>query len=68
MTAAHTENPQDRLAYSIAEASSLTGIGRTTLYRLMDRGELRSCKIGRRRLIPAQALLRMVTQEQPASQ
>jgi excisionase family DNA binding protein len=64
MTAACNENPQDRLAYSIAEASSLTGIGRTTLYRLMDRGELQSRKIGRRRLILASALLALV--EPPA--
>lgn len=30
----------------------LGGIGRSSIYRLMDTGELRSVKVGRRRLIP----------------
>lgn len=45
-----------RLSYSVAEASRATGIGRTTLYKLMGDGSLSSVKIGNRRLIPASAL------------
>lgn len=59
---------QDRLAYSIAEVSQLTGIGRTTLYRLMDQGDLQTRKLGRRRLIPASELLRMLAVNEPASE
>jgi len=40
----------------VAEASHVTGIGRTTLYKLMGDGSLSSVKIGNRRLIPASAL------------
>lgn len=48
--------PAGRLSYSVEEVISLTGLGRTTLYRLMAQGELISCKIGRRRLIRASDL------------
>ena len=41
---------------SIDEASRRLGIGRTAAYDAIGRGDLRSVKIGRRRLIPADAL------------
>jgi excisionase family DNA binding protein len=40
-----------RLAYSVAEAAQVLGVGKTTLYALMDRGDLAFCKIGSRRLV-----------------
>lgn len=67
MTSGRTILPQDRLAYSIAEASRLTGLGRTTLYKMMDRGELQTRKIGRRRLISAQELVGLVNGHDAAS-
>ena len=48
-----------RLAYSLAESEALSGISRSTLYRLMERGELHSVKIGDRRFIPAHELRRL---------
>lgn len=36
---------------SVEEAAMLLGIGRTVAYRLVLGGELRSIKIGRRRLV-----------------
>ena len=52
-----TEKPTpERLAYSVSEAVAATGIGRTSLYGLMNRGELAFTKIGARRLIPARDL------------
>jgi excisionase family DNA binding protein len=41
---------------SIDQAARRLGIGRTAAYGLMGRGELRSVKVGRRRLVPADAL------------
>jgi excisionase family DNA binding protein len=38
-------------AYSVADAVQKSGLGRTTLYALMGKGELVSVKIGRRTLI-----------------
>jgi excisionase family DNA binding protein len=43
-------DPQARLV-SIEIAARLLGIGRTTVYDLVNRGELRSTKIGRRTLV-----------------
>lgn len=41
----------ERLAYSVSEAASVTGLGRTTLFALIRDGQLPSRKIGNRRLI-----------------
>lgn len=41
---------------SIEEAARRCSIGRTSMYRLVARGEVRSLKIGRRRLIAADAI------------
>ena len=38
-------------AMSIGQVVSYAGLSRSTLYRLMQRGELRSLKIGSRRLV-----------------
>lgn len=40
-----------KLAYSVADAATVTGLGRTTLYALMRSGKLPSFTIGKRRLI-----------------
>ena len=39
------------LAVSVEAARRLAGIGRTVLYEAMGRGDLPSCKVGKRRLI-----------------
>ena len=41
----------EKLAFRIDEASSASGIGRTTLYAEMKEGRLRACKVGQRTLI-----------------
>ena len=47
-----TNQPQEIIiAYRIPEASLATGIGRTTLYKLISGGELPIVKIGTRSLI-----------------
>jgi excisionase family DNA binding protein len=45
-----------KLLYRVPEAVEQTGIGRSTLYELMRSGDLESVKVGRSRLIPADAL------------
>ncbi len=47
MTSTHVE----KLVYTIPEAATALGIGRTSLYQLMDTDQLPSLKIGTRRLI-----------------
>lgn len=45
-----------RLAYSVPEAAARLGIGKTTIYKMIGQGRLRSTKIGKRTLIPANDL------------
>ncbi len=52
------EGPERLL--SIPEAAALAGLGRSALYALIGRGELRSLKVGRRRLVPASAIRELV--------
>lgn len=46
----------NKLLYTTAEAAKVLGIGRSTLYLLLGRGEIESVKIGALRRIPPTAL------------
>jgi excisionase family DNA binding protein len=46
----------------VSAACQFTGLGRTFLYLLMDRGELRYAKLGKRRLIPRAELVRLLAE------
>lgn len=46
----------DQLLYSPDEAAPLLGIGKSTLFELIARGEIESFKIGKLRKIPREAL------------
>lgn len=45
---------------SLEEVASLTRLSRSTLYTLMSAGKLGFIKVGRRRLIPTQALAQLI--------
>jgi len=49
------------LSYRVADAETVTGISRTTLYELIAAGKLPDVKIAGCRLIPSDALKRLVT-------
>lgn len=51
---------QHRLAYSPEEAAYRLGIGRSTLFGLLASGDLDSIRVGRRRLVPDEALRRFI--------
>ena len=44
-------------------AAAYLGLGRTTTYRLIKEGRLRSIKVGRRRLVPAEEITRFLADE-----
>ena len=46
----------ERLAYSVAEAATITGLSRDLLYDQMRTGKLAYLKVGRRRIITRQHL------------
>lgn len=53
----NTETSQhEPLAYSINDACRVSGIGRTTLYGLISKGEIKVRKVGARTLVPAESL------------
>lgn len=58
MNAQHNTLP--RTAYSLDEAAQSLGLSRRTLYELMGAGTLHTVKLGKRRLVPAQELARLV--------
>ncbi|MCR9061807.1 MAG: helix-turn-helix domain-containing protein [Rhodobacteraceae bacterium] len=58
---------EQRLAVSPAEAARMAGIGRTTLYAALGSGDLRSFKIGKRRLISVDALKQWLSAAESAS-
>ena len=46
----------EKLCYSVKEACEALGISTPTLYKLMNSGELKSKKLGAKRVIPVEAL------------
>ena len=53
----------ERLAYRPKEIPALTGIGQGRIYELIAQGALPSVTIGRRILVPAEALKRLLSTE-----
>ena len=47
---------EDRAAYSLGEVAGLTGLSVSGLYLLINRGQLRSVRVGGRRLVRREAL------------
>jgi excisionase family DNA binding protein len=50
-----------KAAYSVNEALTLLSIGRTSLYRLVQVGELRAAKLGKKTLFTAPDLAKLLT-------
>ncbi|MBY8332390.1 helix-turn-helix domain-containing protein [Qipengyuania pacifica] len=55
-----TADAKGRLTFSVAEAASVTGLGRTMIYGLMKDGHLPSIKLKGRRLIRASDLRNLI--------
>lgn len=51
-------------AVTVAEASRLTRLGKTTLYQLIANGSIASSKIGKKRLIQRSELKRLLAESQ----
>jgi excisionase family DNA binding protein len=56
------------IAMSPRDAATSIGVSRSTLYRLIDSGQLRTVKIGRRTLIPFSCLLALLDQTDQVAQ
>ena len=49
-------NTDDRLLLTVPEAARRLGMGRSFIYELVSKGEIKSIKLGRSRRIPVSAL------------
>lgn len=49
--------PDERVLLTVVEAAHRLGIGRSSLYRLLDAGQMRSIHVGRSHRIPVDALV-----------
>lgn len=52
--------PPDRLLSIPETCEALGGLGRSKVYDLIGRGELRSIVIGRRRMVPVEAVVEFI--------
>lgn len=55
MTQSHTTTTGDRRAYRIKDFCAAYGVSRTTVYKLIAEGTLKTVRIGGRRLVPVDA-------------
>jgi excisionase family DNA binding protein len=53
------------LAVSVKDAARALGVGRTTVYALVNEGKIETIHVGRRRLIKTASLRRLIASEVP---
>ena len=53
----------DKLAYSINDTAKVLSLGRTSIYAMIADGRLETFKLGRRTLIKAESVRRLVSGE-----
>lgn len=56
----------EKLLYSVEEAAEALSMGRSLIYELIGRGDLESITVGRRRLVPRDALVVFVERQRQA--
>ena len=62
MTHDNPTRPADKRAFHVKEAARIYGWSRSTLYKMMQDGTLRSIKVGGRRLIPRDVLEALISE------
>jgi len=67
VTRDETEVRVERKTYSVAETAKVLGIGRSAAYQAVNAGEIPSIRIGRRLLVPVQALEQLLSTAKPST-
>ena len=62
MSSIVSSKPDEKRALRVNDASTLYGLSRSTIYKLMAAGTLRTVKIGGRRLIPRDVLEALISE------
>lgn len=60
MSAANDNRLAERLAYGVEDAATAMSVGKSTVWRWIHDGKVRTKKIGGRTLIPRSELLRLL--------
>jgi excisionase family DNA binding protein len=60
LEALHQARGDDRAGYDVTEVATRLGVSERTVWDLINTEQLRSVKVGRRRVIPASALARLL--------
>lgn len=63
--AARASEPTARRLYSVKDAAELLSVDKNTIYQLAYAGKLATVKLGRRRLVPAEALDALIAELKP---
>jgi excisionase family DNA binding protein len=53
----------EKLAYSISETARTLSLGRTSIYTMIADGRLEAFKLGRRRLVKAESVRRLIASQ-----
>jgi excisionase family DNA binding protein len=59
--------PADALAYSVDDGAERLGVGATTFEDLIASGQIKTFKVGRRRLVSRQALEKFIARQERAA-
>lgn len=54
----------DRVLYRITEAAEALGLSRATVYELVQRGEIRTIRVGAARRVPTEAISEFVRRKE----
>lgn len=60
-------NSANKQAYSVEEAAKQLSVGRNAIYDLLNGGELKSLRIGARRLIPASEISNLLSRAEAST-
>jgi excisionase family DNA binding protein len=53
----------EKLAYSIKDTAKALSLGRTSIYAMIADGQLEAFKLGRRRLVKAESVRRLIASQ-----
>jgi len=60
----YSAKPTEKLTYSLRDAEKALGISHATIYEIINNGQLKTFRIGRRRFISSEALCNFIKERE----